>query len=126
VALQRLSTMPRQALLFSEESPVDMARSARLLGIVTPTLDARARLLRSELNDIQNLRVEMAVRRDDLTTALAELASENQRLAALAAKKSGQQKSTLAETDATKQRLLRLADQAKNLQDLIERLEKTE
>jgi septal ring factor EnvC (AmiA/AmiB activator) len=126
VALQRLSTMPRQALLFSDESPIDMARSARLLGIVTPALDARARLLQSELNDIQSLREEMALRRDDLTAALADLAGENQRLAALVAKKSGQQKSTLAETGATKQRLARLADQAKNLQDLISRLEKTE
>lgn len=126
VALQRLSTMPRQALLFSDESPIDMARSARLLGIVTPVLDARARALQSELNDIQSLREEMALRRDDLTAALAELASENQRLASLVARKSGQQKSTLAETDATRQRLARLADQAKNLRDLIERLEKTE
>lgn len=126
VALQRLSTMPRQALLFSTEPPADMARSARLLSLVTPVLDARARALQSELNDIKSLRQEMGRRRDDLTAALSELAGENQRLAGLVAKKSGQQKSTLAETEATKQRLARLADQAKNLQDLIERLEQTE
>jgi septal ring factor EnvC (AmiA/AmiB activator) len=126
VALQRLSTLPRQALLFSNESPIDMARSARLLSLATPVLDQRARELQSELNDIQSLRDEMARRRDDLTAALAELAGENQRLASLVAKKSNQQKSTQAETDATKQRLQRLADQAKNLQDLIQRLEKTE
>jgi septal ring factor EnvC (AmiA/AmiB activator) len=126
VALQRLSTLPRQALLFSKEPPIDMARSARLLSLVTPVLDARARTLQSELNDIKSLRQEMALRRDDLTAALSELAGENQRLASLVAKKSGQRKSTLAETDATRQRLARLADQAKNLQDLITRLEKTE
>ncbi|WP_374366946.1 murein hydrolase activator EnvC [Dongia sp.] len=126
VALQRLSTMPRQALLFSTESPADMARSARLLSLVTPVLDARARALQSELNDIKSLRQEMAYRRDDLTAALSELAGENQRLSALVARKAKQRKSTLAETEATKQRLARLADQAKNLQDLIERLEQTE
>lgn len=126
VALQRLSTLPRQALLFSNQSPIDMARSARLLSLATPVLDQRARELQSELNDIQSLRDEMARRRDDLTAALAELAGENQRLASLVAKKSNQQKSTQAETDATKQRLQRLADQAKNLQDLIQRLEQTE
>ena len=126
VALQRLSALPRQALLFGPESPIDMARSARLLGIVTPVLDGRARALQSELNEIKELRQEMARRRDDLTAALAKLAGENQRLADLVAKKSGLQKSTLAETEATKQRLGRLADQAKNLQDLISRLEQTE
>ncbi|WP_303982758.1 murein hydrolase activator EnvC [Dongia mobilis] len=126
VALQRLSALPRQALLFGPEPPIDMARSARLLGIVTPVLDGRARALQSELNEIKELRQEMARRRDDLTAALAKLAGENQRLADLVAKKSGLQQSTLAETEATRQRLARLADQAKNLQDLITRLEQTE
>ena len=126
VALQRLSALPRQALLFGPETPIDMARSARLLGIVTPVLDGRARALQSELNEIKELRQEMARRRDDLTAALAKLAGENQRLSDLVAKKSGLQQSTLAETEATRQRLARLADQAKNLQDLITRLEQTE
>ncbi len=41
LALQRLSAQPREALLFSSEAPIDAARSARLLGIITPELDAR-------------------------------------------------------------------------------------
>lgn len=126
VALQRLSALPRQALLFGNQTPVDMARSARLLSIVTPVLDGRARALQSELNEIKEVRQEMARRRDELTAALAQLAGENQRLSDLVAKKSGLRQSTLAETEATRQRLSRLADQAKNLQDLISRLAQTE
>lgn len=126
VALQRLSVMPRQALFFGPEKPIDMARSARLLSLTTPVLDARARSLQSELNEIKELRQEMARRRDDLTSALAKLAAENARLSDLVAKKSGLRQSTLAETEATRQRLSRLADQAKNLQDLIQRLEQTQ
>jgi len=126
VALQRLSSMPRQALFFGPEKPIDMARSARLLSLTTPVLDARARSLQSELNEIKELRQEMARRRDDLTAALAKLAGENKRLSDLVTKKSGLRQSTLVETDATKQRLQRLADQAKNLQDLIARLEQTQ
>lgn len=103
-----------------------MARSARLLSIVTPVLDGRARALQSELNEIKEVRQEMARRRDELTTALAQLAGENQRLSDLVAKKSGLRQTTLAETEATRQRLARLADQAKNLQDLISRLAQTE
>ncbi len=126
VALQRLSTLPRQAMFFGPEKPIDMARSARLLSLAAPVLDSRARSLQSELNEIKELRQEMARRRDDLTAALAKLADDNKRLADLVAKKSGLRQSTLAETEATKQRLSRLADQAKNLQDLIARLEQTE
>lgn len=126
MALQRLSSMPRQALFFGPEKPIDLARSTRLLSLTTPVLDARARALQSELNEIKEVRREMARRRDDLTAALAKLARDNKHLSGLVTKKSSLKQSTLAETDATKQRLQRLADQAKNLQDLIARLEQTE
>ena len=42
MALQRLSSMPRQALFFGPEKPIDLARSTRLLSLTTPVLDARA------------------------------------------------------------------------------------
>ena len=56
LALQRLSTQPREALLFSSQSPIDAARTAKLLGIIAPELDARARSLQSDLNELQEMR----------------------------------------------------------------------
>ena len=124
LALQRLSTQPREALLFSSEAPVDAARTARLLGIIAPELDARARSLQSDLNELHEMRQQMAEERDQLATAVTKLAKENDRLADLIRKKGQVQKSTLAESASAQSKLEKLAGQAKNLQDLIDRLNK--
>jgi septal ring factor EnvC (AmiA/AmiB activator) len=124
LALQRLSTQPREALLFSSETPIDAARTARLLGIITPELDARARSLQSDLNELHEMREQMAQERDQLAKAVTKLAKENDRLAGLIRKKAQAQKSTLAESASAETKLQKLAGQAKNLQDLIERLNK--
>lgn len=124
LALQRLSTQPREALLFSSEAPIDAARSARLLGIITPELDARARSLQSDLNELHEMREQMAQERDQLAKAVTKLAKENDRLSDLIRKKGQAQKSTLAESASAQNKLEKLAGQAKNLQDLIERLNK--
>lgn len=124
LALQRLSTQPREALLFSSETPVDAARTARLLGIITPELDARARALQSDLNELHEMREQMAEERDQLAKAVTKLAKENDRLSTLIRKKGQAQKSTLAESASAQAKLEKLAGQAKNLQDLIDRLDK--
>jgi septal ring factor EnvC (AmiA/AmiB activator) len=124
LALQRLSTQPREALLFSTEKPIDAARTARLLGIITPELDARARALQSDLNELHEMREQMAQERDQLAKAVTKLAKENDRLSGLIRKKGQAQKSTLAESASAQAKLEKLAGQAKNLQDLIDRLDK--
>jgi septal ring factor EnvC (AmiA/AmiB activator) len=124
LALQRLSTQPREALLFSSETPIDAARTARLLGIITPELDARARSLQSDLNELHEMREQMAQERDQLSKAVTKLAKENDRLSDLIRKKGQVQKSTLAESASAQNKLEKLAGQAKNLQDLIDRLNK--
>ena len=124
LALQRLSTQPREALLFSSQSPIDAARTAKLLGIITPELDARARSLQSDLNELQEMRQQMAQERDQLASAVTKLANENNRLSDLIGKKAQVQKSTLAQSASAQNKLEKLAGQAKNLQDLIERLNK--
>jgi septal ring factor EnvC (AmiA/AmiB activator) len=124
LALQRLSTQPREAMLFSSETPIDAARTARLLGLITPELDARARSLQSDLNELHEMRQQMAQERDELAAAVTKLAKENDRLSDLIRKKGQVQKSTLAESASAQSKLEKLAGQAKNLQDLIDRLNK--
>src|SRR4051812_17792973 len=124
IALQRLSTQPQEALLFSSEAPVDAARTARLLGLITPELDARARSLQSDLNELHEMRQQMAQERDQLASAVTKLANENSRLSSLIGKKTQAQKSTLADSASAQAKQEKLASQAKNLQDLVDRLNK--
>jgi septal ring factor EnvC (AmiA/AmiB activator) len=124
LAMQRLSTQPPEALMFSSQSPIDAARTARLLSIITPALDARARALQSDLNELTEMRQEMAQRRDELAGAVSKLATQNTKLASLINKKADAQRSTLAQSAAAQSKLDKLAGQAKNLQDLVDRLNK--
>jgi septal ring factor EnvC (AmiA/AmiB activator) len=124
LALQRLSSQPREALLFSSEPPIDAARTARLLSMITPALDARARALQSDLNDLREMRQQMARKRNDLAKAVGTLAADNKHLAGLIARKSALQRTTLAQSAAAQGKLDKLAGQAKNLQDLMDRLAK--
>jgi septal ring factor EnvC (AmiA/AmiB activator) len=124
LAMQRLSTQPPEALLFSTQAPIDSARTARLLSLITPALDARARALQSDLNELTEMRQEMAQRRDELAAAVGKLAGENAKLASLINKKAAAQRSTLAESAAAQSKLDKLASQAKNLQELVDRLNK--
>jgi len=124
LALQRLSSQPPEAMLFSSQAPIDAARTARLLSLITPALDARARSLQSDLNELQEMRQQMAQQRDDLAAAVTKLAGENARLSDLINKKAQIQRSTLAESASAQARLDKLGGQAKNLQDLIDRLNK--
>jgi septal ring factor EnvC (AmiA/AmiB activator) len=124
IALERLSAQPAQAALFSDRSAIDQARTASLLSMIVPQLDARAAALKRQLADIHDLHDQIVDRREQLSDTLGTLADENQRLAALIDQKSKLQKSTLTQSAAAQTKLHALADQAQSLKDLLDRLDR--
>jgi len=124
MALERLSVQPAQAALFADRSAIDQARTASLLGLIVPQLDARAGALKAQLADLHDLHAEIVERREKLTTTLGTLADQNQKLADLIAQKSKLQKSTLAQSATTQDKLKLLADQAQSLKDLLDRIDR--
>ncbi len=72
-ALQRLARVPPEALIARPEAPVDTVRSTLLLRTAIPTIEARARTLRVELDALAELRRELAERRAAATAARSEL-----------------------------------------------------
>lgn len=124
MALERLSAQPAQAALFADRSAIDQARTASLLGLIVPQLDARADKLKEQLADLHDLHAQIVDRREKLTTTLGTLADQNQKLADLIAQKSKLQKSTLAQGAAAQDKLKLLADQAQSLKDLLDRIDR--
>jgi septal ring factor EnvC (AmiA/AmiB activator) len=124
IALERLSAQPAQAALFADRSAIDQARTASLLSLIVPQLDARAATLKRELADIHDLHDQIVDRREQLSDTLGTLAAQNQRLAALIDLKSKLQKSTLTQSAAAQSKLHGLADQAQSLKDLLDRLDR--
>lgn len=124
MALERLSVQPAQAALFADRSAVDQARTASLLSLIVPQLDRRASVLKAQLSDLHDLHDQIVDRRERLSVTLGTLATQNQRLAALIEQKSKLQKSTLAQSAATQDKMQELANQAQSLKDLLDRLDR--
>ncbi|WP_299625694.1 murein hydrolase activator EnvC [Pelagibius sp.] len=122
-ALQRLALQPPEAALARSGQPIDSARAAMVLRVAVPALESQAETLRGELGDLALLRARSALRRDDLAAVQAALAGERDRLTDLLARKAALQQSTESERQATQERIERLAGEAKDLRELMERLE---
>ena len=123
IALERLSLRPPQVAFLSDRTPVDEARAATLMAAATRALDDRARQLQSDLAEVQELREVAAARQEELAASVDRLAQENQHLAALLKEKAKLQEATLAQSEEQKKRTAQLADQAKSLKELLDRLE---
>ncbi len=121
-ALQRLALQPPEAALARSARPIDSARAALLLRVAIPQLEGEARQLRDELGDLAVVRTRIALERDGLGAAAAALGTERDRLAGLLARKAALQASTAAEHGAAQARIARLAEEARDLRELTDRI----
>jgi septal ring factor EnvC (AmiA/AmiB activator) len=122
-ALERLALYPPEALAALPESPVDTVRSAILLRTAIPEVEARADRLRDDLNSMQELRLEIYQQRRSLTDAKTKLEADHRRLASLLEQKDRLFRATETERQTIAERLQRLSSQAKDLHDLMDKVE---
>lgn len=123
-ALQRLALQPREVLLIQPAPPIDTARSGLLLGAAVPALETRAERLNSELAELASLGRAVARQRTQQEKAAAKLAEQQAALSALIERKQAAQKATDQELAAARARADRLAKEARDLRDLMVRLER--
>lgn len=124
VALERLARYPPAALIAHPLTPAETVRGAILLRAAVPQIEQRAGRLRDELEDLSRTRKTIAARRADLADATAALATERSHLDDLLAKKMALKRQTDAESRKVAQHIQALAREAKDLRDLLARLEK--
>lgn len=122
MALERLARHPPEALALAPGSPIDAIRSATLLGAAVPPLEAEARALRQEVAALAALRQQLATAETRHRTERLALEGEQNRLAALIARKNDLELVARHGADVNSQRRVQLAAQAADLQQLIERL----
>ncbi|MHA1600349.1 MAG: peptidoglycan DD-metalloendopeptidase family protein [Alphaproteobacteria bacterium] len=123
-ALQRIALQPVEAMIVSPAAPVDTVRSAMLLRVAIPAIEIRAAALRKELESLATLRREIAVQRNDLATTGQALLGERERLSALIQRKSNARTEMTVEQQAALDRAANMAAEAKDLRDLLERVER--
>lgn len=122
--LQRIALQPLDAFLVAPTSPIDTVRGAMLLAVAVPAMQERARALGAELRSLKSLRAEISRERAQLTSAVASLGSERRDLAALLARKQALLEETDDERRAAAKSAKRLAAEAKNLRELMARVER--
>ncbi len=123
-ALQRIALQPSDALLLSPAPPIDTVRSGMLLRAAIPAIEARATALRAELDELTELRTEITARRSQLAETTAALTTDRERLAALIDRKGQIRAATTADQAAARKRAARLAARAKDLRELMEKVER--
>jgi len=126
-ALQRLGAQPVPSetvslLGLGPQSPIDTARAAMLLGTTLPHLDHQARMLRSELLELNRVEREVRQQHDRVRAAANRLTSERRELDRLIERKQALERQLAQESGRAEARVERLAASARDIRDLLEAL----
>ncbi len=113
-------TPPGAALV--DEDPLDIARGSLLLRYAVPELQRRAGLLAGEIVQMDALGREIEGRRAHAQSVEVSLQQDRQQVAELLKRKADLQRQTAADAAAAQARSEKLAAQAKDLRDLLEKL----
>lgn len=122
-ALQRLSQRPPEFILMRPAKAVETVRSAALLATTLPEIEKRADRLKEDLTELAVLNDEEMAEQGRLRENLGALRTQNASLEALQKEKRALYSDYLAGAEQERARTTRLAREAKDLENLIERLE---
>lgn len=123
-ALQRIGRKPPPAVLVRPEDMLAAIHTSILLGAVLPQMAQQAQALADDLKKLVDLRNSIASERDNLSKDVASLNLESAHLDALVKARQAAQNESEAALAAEQKRSTQLAAQARNLQDLIQKMEK--
>lgn len=122
-ALQTLALRPSEAVLIQPLSPVDVMRSSILLRGSIHSLENRAASIRRSIEDINSQKEEIAQRLSDIENQNKLLAQQQDEMKLLSKQKSEMYDQLSTQSQEAKQKARLLAGQAKDIRDLLEKLE---
>src|SRR5262249_53986431 len=125
-SLLHLARNPPIGLALADGTPIDLLRGGILMGAAVPPLVERAKRLGGEVQSMNALQDQLREAEAQHRTEADALGKEQTRLAALASQKSILQRQAAQDAAASAQQVDRLASQARDLKDLIERAEAAE
>ena len=123
-ALQRLALRPPAALLVSPGGANDIVRTGLLLRSAIPLLEAQAASLRTEMDALARLKVELDERRAALGAARADLQAEQDRLTSLVGRKEELLGGLMAHREATQEQIAESLSRAGDLEELLAELQR--
>lgn len=122
-ALSRVARRPDTVNLNSTAPLVNKVRAASLMRHAVPQIERQAQTLADELTMLAAQKRTQVEAQQDLTAAKRLIGDKRTKLAALLAKKKSTSTQISAELKATRNRVAALETQAKDLEDLLKRIE---
>lgn len=122
-AMQRLSQQPAELIAYRPDQAINSLRSASLLKVLQPELKKRAEMIRQDMDELRIVREEITAEREELKILLAALTSEQIEMNQLLAERRLKQKELRRATAEERRKLKQFAAKAKNLQELIAKIE---
>ena len=122
-ALQRLSRLPREAVIAYPVRPTNLVRAAILLRTTLPRVEDQAARLREDLIALDATRGQIAEQRAKLAAATARIVDYRNDLEMALRKTKAVRRQNLAARQVEAARLKRLTEEAGTLRDLFKKLE---
>ncbi len=122
-ALQRIAFQPPEALIAAPGLPIDIVQSAMLLRVALPAMERRAATLKTELDGLRAVRLQILGEQEGLKEARTALKAERARLTGLIERKRKVEQVSLAEQEQVQLRADRFASEAQDLRELLAKLE---
>lgn len=123
-ALQNLALKPTESLFVQPLTPVEIIRSAMLLRETVPYLAEQAAQIRLRLDTISAKKKNIEQQMANVSRSKAALEKEHTKMRKLMSQKSAMRTKLKTETAETKQKIKQLADQAKDIKELLDKLER--
>ena len=123
LALQRVRRLPPEALILKPDAPLKTAQSAMLLKGQLPELYAKAEALQKKLTELEALKTDLESKKTALNTTTRSLKEEQSKIAALLEERKTLYRSTQNDIRAREEKMQKIAAQAQNLKDLVQKLE---
>lgn len=120
--LQQLEQNPPPALVVRPDDILAALRGAMLLGTIVPDLQDQAEALTARLDRLQQLEAAIRTRKEDVAREIARLNSQRGDLGQLVEQKRALVSKGNADLEAERKRTTELAEKAKSLKQLLDRL----
>lgn len=122
-AMQRLSLQRTNVVAFKPGDAVDTLRTTSLLKVILPDLKNRADLLQEDLSELNDVRFEITDQNTLLKQQLTTLVISNGEIDDLLKQRVVRQKVLEKNTEEERKKLKQFAENAKNLQELVDQIE---
>jgi murein hydrolase activator len=122
-ALERIRRLPPSTLIARPGAPLQTAQAVTVLSSIVPELNTRAAALKEKLASLQEIESDLQENRTKIATQTEKLQTEKEKMDALMKAREKAFAKTQSDLKSQEQTVASLSRQAKNLRDLIEKLE---